>query len=399
MFVEFFYFLRSRGLPVSVTEWLTLMEALADSHAGESLTGFYFLSRAICVKNESLYDLWDQCFLAFFHGAESPPEVTDEVLEWLKNAKLPKELSPEFMKMLRQMDPEEIKKLFEQRLKEQKERHDGGNKWVGTGGTSPFGNNGTHPDGIRVGGEGKNKSAMSIATKRTFKNLRKDIILDTRQISVALKKLRHLKRDGLQEELDLDWTIDATARNAGDIDLMFRPVKNNNIRLLLLLDVGGSMTPHTRVCERLFSAALGARHFKEVRFYYFHNCPYEVLFTDIERQKSMRTEDVLKELDTSWNLMMVGDAAMNPYELMAPGGSVDYYHHNEEPGIQWLQRINKRFPRNVWINPDPESWWHQVESTRTVRKVFPDMFPMTVTGLEEAVDTLRRKNQRLTESA
>jgi uncharacterized protein with von Willebrand factor type A (vWA) domain len=229
-----------------------------------------------------------------------------------------------------------------------------------------------------------------VASARRFRNLRHDVILDTRQIGVALRQLRKLRRDGVAEELDLEESIDETARNAGDIELVFRAPRKNTVKLLLLMDVGGSMTPYTHLCERLFSAAHAANHFKAFRYYYFHNCPYERLFTDISFGKTEDTKHLLEQLDREWYCMIVGDAAMAPYELTAIGGSVDYFHHNPEPGISWLQRIAERFPRSAWLNPDPVPYWDTTYTTRVIRDIF-SMYPLTLDGLEEAIRDIREK--------
>ena len=335
------------------------------------------------------YDLFDQCFLEHFNGVEAPQEVKDDFFEWLKDAKPPRQLTPEQKELLEALNLKEVRDLFEERLKEQKERHDGGNKWVGTGGTSPFGHGGYNPAGIRVGGEGQHGLAMQIASKRKFRNFRKDLVLDTRQIGVALKKLRQWGREGTREELDIEATIDATGKNAGEIELIFKPERRNTVKLLLLMDVGGSMTYHSQVCELLFSAAYNAAHFKDVRYYYFHNCPYESLYSDIEMEEGKPTQDILRELDDSWFVFVIGDAAMSPYELTEVGGAIDYYHHNSEPGYVWIKRIKDHFPKSVWLNPEPPAYW-RIPSNQIVRKVFPQMFPMTIEGIEDAIKELKR---------
>ena len=284
MFIDLFFLLRQQKIPVSTTEWLTLMKALGDGHGGESLMGFYYLCRAVCVKSESLYDAYDQVFAYYFQGIEIPEKIKDEIYDWLKNAK-----TPDWMKLaqqkLRNLDLEQLRKEFEQRLKEQKERHDGGNHWIGTGGTSPFGHGGHHPGGLRVGGPGMHGSAAQIAEKRRFANLRKDRILDTRSIGLALKRLKNLGKNHERIEFDLDATIQKTAKNAGDVEVVFKSPKENKIKLLLLMDVGGSMTAYSRVCERLFSAANAAHHFKEFRYFYFHNCVYDHCFKALKTKR------------------------------------------------------------------------------------------------------------------
>ncbi|WP_207912297.1 VWA domain-containing protein [Pseudobacteriovorax antillogorgiicola] len=327
--------------------------------------------------------------MEFFHDVEVTQSIKDDFYEWLKEAKPPRHLTEEQKAMMEALNLKEVRDLFEQRLKEQQERHDGGNRWIGTGGASPFGHGGFNPAGIRVGGPGKHGMAMQIAARRQFKNFRKDLVLDTRQIGLALKKLRQWGREGSREELDIEATIDATGKNAGEIELIFKPERRNTVKLLLLMDVGGSMTYHSRVCELLFSAAFNSAHFKQFKHYYFHNCPYETLYSDIEMEEGSQTLDVLRELDDSWFVFVVGDAAMSPYELTEVGGAIDYYHQNTEPGILWVKRIKDHFPRSVWLNPEPRSYW-QIPSNMIVRKVFPEMFPMTIEGIEEAIAELKR---------
>jgi uncharacterized protein with von Willebrand factor type A (vWA) domain len=393
MFIDFLYHLRSYGLKVSSNEWLTLLRALERGHAGESLSKFYYLARAICCRTELDYDAYDRCFAEFFEGVSSSETMQDEFQEWLKNAKPPRVLTDEEKKALEALNLDQLRELFEERMKEQKERHDGGNRWIGTGGTSPFGHGGYNPAGIRVGGEGQHQSALQIASKRMFSNFRKDVIIDTRQIGLALRKLRHWGREGHPDELDLQASIEATGKNAGDISLVFRPERKNNLKLLLLMDVGGSMSYHTRICEQLFSAAHQSVHFKEFRHYYFHNCPYDFLFEDIEQEERTQTKDLLHELDSSWMLICVGDAAMAPYELTEVGGAIDYFQQNAEPGLAWIKRMKKHFPCSVWLNPEPRQYW-QRPSNQLIRQVFPEMFPMSVDGLEEAIDTLKRQKQK-----
>lgn len=390
MFFDFFQHLRARGVPVGLQEWMTLMEALQKGLADESLAGFYALARCIAVKREGDLDLYDRCFAEYFEGVEAPPEVKDELEQWLKDAKLPRALSADELARLKSLDLDELRRQFEERMREQKERHDGGNRWVGTGGTSPFGHGGFHPSGIRVHGEGGARSAIKVAAMRRFRNLRTDVVLDTRQLGLALKRLRKLAREGVTEELDLDATIAATAKNAGDIDLVFHASRKNTVKLALLMDVGGSMTMHTMISERLFSAAHGLNHFKEFRCFYFHNCPYDLVYTDMARRDGVRTLDVLKDMDDSWHLMVVGDAAMSPYELTVPGGCIDYAVHNDEPGLVWLDRLKKTVPRSVWLNPEPAPYW-ALPSTQLVRRVFPEMYELTLAGLESAIEQLARR--------
>ena len=394
MFIGFLYLLRAQGLKITSHEWLTLYQAIARGHAGESLSRFYYLTRAICCRTEWDFDLFDRCFAEFFEGVSPSESLSEDFEQWLKNAKPPRPLTGEEQKALETLSLEELRQQFEERMKQQKDRHDGGNRWIGTGGTSPFGHGGYHPSGIRVGGEGQHQHALQVASRRDFSNLRKDIVIDTRQIGLALRKLRLWVREGHPDELDLDGTIEATGRNAGDIQLVFRPERKNHMKLLLLMDVGGSMTYHARLCEQLFSAAHQAAHFKKFEPLYFHNCPYEYLFRDIAHREKILTKDLLATYDASWMLIMVGDAAMSPFELTEVGGSVDYYHRNDEPGLEWIQRLKKHFPSSVWLNPEPKEAWMR-PSNQLIRSVFPDMFPLTLDGLDDAIDRLKSLKLRL----
>ena len=385
-FIGFFEFLREVGLPVAITEWLTFVEAMAKGHARASLGGTYNLGRAIMVKREGHLDLYDRAFATYFHGVENAFELDDKLWEWLENPKLPKLLSEEELAKLQALDLDALRRLLEERMREQKERHDGGNKWVGTGGTSPFGHGGTHPTGVRIGGSGGGRSAVQVAEDRQFQNLRSDRVIDTRQIGAALARLRRLGTGEGPEELDIDESIQKSAREA-EIDLVFRPPRENRVKLLLLMDVGGSMDPHANLCERMFSAAHAASHFKAFRSYYFHNCVYEKLYTDMEQFQGEPTEDVLKSVDNTWTVVVVGDAWMSPYELTHVGGAVTYSHQNSIPGIAWLRRLTEKMPKAAWLNPEGRHLWH-APSIDLVRHVFP-MFELTMDGLTSAVDHLR----------
>ncbi len=395
MFVDFFYHLRGYGLKVTITEWLALMRALAIGYSRADLHVFYNLARCLMVKREADFDNYDRAFASFFMGVENHFDISDELLEWLSNPKLPRELTDEERAKLQALDLDELRERFKEVLDEQKERHDGGNRWIGTGGMSPFGHGGEHPTGVRIGGAGGGRSAVQVATDRRFRNLRSDRILDTRQIGLALRRLRKLGKDEGPEELDIDETIDSSARNAGEIDLVFRPPKRNRIKLLLLIDVGGSMDPHTLLCERLFSAAHKANHFKKFEFKFFHNCVYENLYTDISRWKGEPTSRVLKRLDHTWSVCLVGDAWMSPYELTHTGGAIDYYHSNQVTGLDWLRKFRDRCPNSIWLNPEPLRIWN-APTIHLIRQVFP-MFELTIDGLTEGIDVLRgiRPNRAL----
>jgi uncharacterized protein with von Willebrand factor type A (vWA) domain len=386
MFIDFFYHLRSFGLKVSTTEWLAVVEALAGGHARADLGTFYHLARALTIKRETDYDTYDRAFASYFAGVESAIDISDELLKWLEDPK-PPEISEEDRAKLKAFDLDELESRFRQLLEEQRERHDGGNRWIGTGGTSPFGHGGEHPGGIRVGGGGGGRTAVQVAGERRFRNLRSDRILDTRQIGVALRRLKRLDRAEGPEELDLDESIDASARGGGEIELVFAPPRRNRIKLLLLMDVGGSMDPYSHLCERLFSAAHAANHFKKFEYRFFHNCVYERLYTDMFYMKGELTSEVLKRLDHTWSVIFVGDAWMAPTELTHANGAITYSHRNRVTGLKWLERLRERVPNSIWLNPEPQLRWNE-PTIRLIRTVFP-MYELTLDGLAEAIDVLR----------
>lgn len=393
MFINFFYHLRAHGVPVTPTELFTLLDALAYGLVGESLERFYTLGRAILIKRVEHYDLWDVAFAEFFRdqafGVHITDAITDELLSWLNDPKAMRALTQDERAALKALNLDELRRQFEKRLLEQTERHDGGSHWIGTGGTSPFGHGGTNPAGVRVGGEGKSRSAVQVATARRFKNLRSDLRLDVRQISAALRKLRVLTRRGVANELDLDGTVEATAKNAGDLELHWQAPRKNRVKLLLLMDVGGSMTPYTRLCSELFSAAHQASHFQSFESYYFHNCPYEVVYKDMSRRKGVPFGEVLNNLNAQWKCIIVGDAAMAPGELMYVGGAIDLYQLNVRTGISWLREIKEVMPSSVWLNPDPVRYWNTSFTARKIQEIF-SMKALTLEGLDEAVQELRR---------
>ncbi len=386
MFVGFFYHLRDHGLKASTTEWLSLVQALASGHARANLNTFYHLARALLVKRETDYDTYDRAFASYFSGIESQLDISDELLKWLEDPVLP-QLSDEDRAKLEAFDLDELQRRFRDLLREQTERHDGGNRWIGTGGTSPFGHGGEHPSGFRLGGSGGGRSAVQVAGERRFRNLRSDRILDTRQIGVALRRLKRLDKDDGPEELDLDQSIDKSARGGGEIELVFAPPRRNRVKLLLLMDVGGSMDPYTHLCERLFSAAHAANHFKKFEYRFFHNCVYERLYTDMLSMRGELTAEVLKRLDHTWNIIFVGDAWMAPTELTNLAGAISYHHRNATTGLAWLKRIRERVPNSVWLNPEPVIRWNE-PTIRLIRGVFP-MYELTLDGLTEAIDVLR----------
>jgi uncharacterized protein with von Willebrand factor type A (vWA) domain len=386
LFLEFFYLLRRSGIPVTTREWLTFVEALDKGLVAASLDRFYAIGRATMVKNERHYDLFDQCFTHFFLGADPPHALVKAVDEWLENPLPLPDLSPEELAAMEKLDLDELTRRFEETLREQNERHDGGSKWVGTGGRSPYGHSGVNPSGMRVGGEGRSRSAVQIAAQRRFRDYRADLVLDTRQIGVALRKLRKLGRNELRTELDLDDTIEATAKNCGDLEIVMRPPRDNELKLLLLMDVGGSMDPFALLVSRLFSAAHAASHFREFHAMYFHNCVYEQVYKSARLMDGMGTVELTRWLAPDTRLVVVGDAHMAPYELTARNGAIDYFQNNDEPGFVWLERLKKHFTHSVWLNPlSKRTWGHP--TINLVSQIFP-MFELTLEGLEEAVKRL-----------
>jgi len=388
MFLDLFYGLRAEKVPVSIQEWLALVSAMEKGlHAG-SLLRFYHVARACLIKSEANQDAFDRVFATVFKGVEGAVPVTDELMDWLKNAKEFPPLTAEQLEMLKSLTSLELMEQLRRTLAEQKERHDGGDRWVGTGGRSPHGHSGTHPTGIRVGGEGRNRSAMKVAESRQYIGYRTDITLDTRQMMTALRTLRSLTRTGLETELDVDDTIDATCRNAGEIEMKFRPPRRNEVRLLLLLDVGGTMDPYTALVGRLLSALKQGQALRDFRFYYFHNCIYDRVYNHpwLRRQDSVPLQQLFRELDTRWKVMVVGDAAMHPGELLHPWGSIDHGMAIESTGADWLHALRNHYAKSVWVNPDPPNQWGG-HTTQVIKKIFP-MFHLSVQGLEDAVRVL-----------
>ncbi|MGC6399257.1 vWA domain-containing protein [Sphingomonas sp. FW199] len=391
MFHGFIDALRAAGIQASLKEHLILLEALEQDVIDRTPEQFYFLARATFVKDEGLIDRFDQVFARIFRGAAGPALPPEAVLpeEWLR-AVAEAFLTPEEMARVKALGSwDEIMETLRQRLAEQQERHEGGSKWIGTGGTSPFGNGGYNPEGVRIGGEGKQGRAVKVWEAREFRNLDNSRELGTRNIKLALRRLRRFAREGAAEELDLDATISGTARQ-GWLDVRLRPERHNAVKLILMLDVGGSMDPHIRLVEELFSAATS--EFKHLEFYYFHNCPYESVWKDNRRRTSERisTLDLLHRFGPDHKLVLVGDAAMSPYELTHPGGSVE--HFNEEAGITWLGRLTGMWKSAAWINPVAEEHWGYSHSTRLIRDAMRDrMYPLTLAGLDDAMRELSRR--------
>ncbi len=395
-FVPFLYELRARKVKVGAQEALALAKALAFGLHDSSLDGFYHVARAICVHRESDLDKFDEAFLAHFKGiTTSSMELVDELEKWLKDPANRKELTAEELMQLESLDMEALKKLFEQRMREQKERHEGGNRWIGSGGTSPFGQNGANPSGLRVGQQGGGRSAMGIADARKFRPYRSDLLLDIRQIEVALRKLRAFQREGQPDELDIDGTIDATAKNAGELEIVTRPPRKSNVRVLLLMDVGGSMDPHAQLVSRLFSAAKRASNIRALRTYYFHNCVYGRLYETERFTDPTQVDDLLHEVGPEWKLVVVGDAAMHPAELLG-AGDYEYYatgHHGPaQTGFKWLTKLNDHFRRSAWLNPDPPSYWRG-GTAEQIGSVF-SMFHLTLDGLGDAITHLSKGDIR-----
>lgn len=391
MFLNFLDELRTAGIAASMKEHLLLLEALDAEVIDRSTEDFYYLARATYVKDEGLLDRFDQVFAKVFRGLETRYGTTaaDIPADWLK-AVAQKYLTPEEMAKIESLGSwDEIMETLKQRLAEQEGRHQGGNKWIGTGGTSPYGNGGYNPEGVRIGGESTHKRALKVWEQRDFRNLDNTRELGTRNIKVALRRLRRFAREGAADELDIDGTIDGTARQ-GWLDVRMRPERRNAVKVLLFLDVGGSMDPWVKLCEELFSAATS--EFKNLEFFYFHNCPYEGLWKDNRRRFQERTPtmEVLHKFGHDYKLVFVGDASMSPYEITYPGGSVE--HFNEEAGATWVQRLTTTYPAAVWLNPIPEAQWGYTQSIQILRQLMADrMYPLTLAGLDAAMRELTRK--------
>lgn len=389
IFLPFFYRLRAHGLKVTPQQWLTLVEGLARGLHGSSLVGFYSLARGIMVRDESELDDFDLCFAAHFAGAGAEAAAIDrEVWEWLSNPVAPFAIDPEWRRVLDAVDVELLRAEFEKRLAEQTERHDGGNHWIGTGGTSAFGHSGGHPGGIRVGGDHGAGTAVQVAAERRYQEHRKDRVLDTRQLGVALRKLRALERIGTAEELDVPDTIDRTARSGGELELVFKRPKENRLGLVLAIDIGGSMWPFRELVDTLFSAAHQARHFKHFDHLYFHNCIYERIYGNAGFSEKIPLAELFRRFDRDTRLVLVGDAYMYPGELTDRYGAVDWTERNERPGEEYLRLLREHFTHCAWLNPMVEASW-DAPSIRIVRRIFP-MYPLTVAGVERlAVDLAR----------
>jgi uncharacterized protein len=387
--IDFFFTLKDAKIPVSIKEFLVLLEALQKGVIRQSLDDFYFLARTTLVKDEAHYDKFDQAFGRYFKGIELLFDKLPEIpLEWLQQ-RMERELTPEQKAAIEKFGYDKLMDRLKQLLEEQKEKHEGGSKWIGTGGTSPFGHGGTNPEGIRIGGESRNRSAVKVWEARAYRDYDAERELGTRNIKVALRRLRKFAREGLDEELALDDTIRATANNAGYLDIRMQPERKNNIKVLMLLDVGGTMDDHIARTEELFSAA--RTEFKNMEFFYFHNCVYDYLWKNNRRRHAERfpTWDILRKYPPDTKLIFVGDATMSPYEILQPGGSVEYT--NEEAGAAWLQRFTSVFPKFIWLNPEPEGLWQYRQSVSIIRQLMNNrMFPVTIDGLERGMRLLSK---------
>ena len=391
MLIDFFLKLKSAKVPVTTKEYLMLIEGMQKGVVNSSIDDFYYFSRTCLVKDEANFDKFDRAFGEYFKGVEAIMGVEADIpLEWLrKQAEL--NLSPEEKAKIEAMGGwEKLMETLKKRLEEQKGRHQGGSKWIGTGGTSPYGAYGYNPEGVRIGQEGsRNRSAVKVWDQREYQNLDDQVELGTRNIKIALRRLRRFARDGAPEELDLDGTIASTARKAGMLDILMRPERHNKIKVLLFFDIGGSMDDHIKLCQEMFSAA--KTEFKHMEYFYFHNCLYDYVWKDNRRRHSERTPtvDILHKYGHDYKLIFVGDATMSPYEILQPGGSIEY--SNDEAGAVWMRRMLDVYPKAVWLNPEPEQLWPYRQSISVIRELMEArMYPITIEGLERAMRYLSK---------
>ena len=390
MLIDFFLKLKSHKLPVSIKEYLTLLEAMQLGVIGPSVDDFYYLSRSALVKDEANFDKFDRAFAEFWQGVETIPGIEAQIpLEWLlKQVELT--LTDEEKKQIEALGGwEKLMETLKQRLEEQKGRHQGGNKWIGTGGTSPFGAYGYNPEGIRIGQDkSRNRSAVKVWDQREYRNLDDSVELGTRNIKVALRRLRKFAREGAPDEFDLENTITSTARKAY-LDIHMRPERRNTVKVLMLLDIGGTMDDHVKMCEELFSAS--KTEFKHFEHYYFHNCLYDFVWKDNRRRHAERTRtwDILHKYGHDYKVIFVGDATMSPYEILQPGGSIEYF--NEEPGALWIKRVTDIYSKCIWLNPEPEEIWPYRQSIQVMKELMGGrMYPTTIAGLERAMKVLAK---------
>ena len=391
MLIDFFLKLRQAKVPVTTKEYLMLIEGMQKGVVGSSIDDFYYFSRTCLVKDEANFDKFDRAFGEYFKGVEAIMGVEADIpLEWLrKQAEL--NLSAEEKARIEAMGGwEKLMETLKKRLEEQKGRHQGGSKWIGTGGTSPYGAYGYNPEGVRIGQEGsRNRSAVKVWDQREYQNLDDQVELGTRNIKIALRRLRRFARDGAPEELDLDGTISSTAKRAGMLDILMRPERHNKVKVLLFFDIGGSMDDHIKLCQEMFSAA--KTEFKHMEYFYFHNCLYDYVWKDNRRRHSERTPtvDILHKYGHDYKLIFVGDATMSPYEILQPGGSIEY--SNDEAGAVWLRRMLDVYPKAVWLNPEPEQLWPYRQSISVIREIMESrMYPITIEGLERAMRYLSK---------
>ena len=391
MLIDFFLKLRQAKVPVTTKEYLMLVEGMQKGVVGSSIDDFYYFSRTCLVKDEANFDKFDRAFGEYFNGVQAVMGVEADIpLEWLrKQAEL--NLTPEEKAKIEAMGGwEKLMEEFKKRLEEQKGRHQGGSKWIGTGGTSPYGAYGYNPEGIRIGQEGsRNRSAVKVWDQREYRNLDDQVELGTRNIKIALRRLRRFARDGAPEELDLDNTISSTAKKAGMLDILMRPERHNKVKVLLFFDIGGSMDDHIKLCEEMFSAA--KTEFKHMEYFYFHNCLYDYVWKDNRRRHSERTRtvEIMHKYGHDYKLVFVGDATMSPYEILQPGGSIEY--SNDEAGAVWMRRMLDVYRKAVWLNPEPEQLWPYRQSISIIREIMESrMYPITIEGLERAMRYLSK---------
>ena len=391
MLVNYFNCLREHGVPVTIREQMDLLAALDKNIVFADTQDFYYLSRTVMVKDEKYFDRFDRAFGAFVNGLDSVEGLLEALIpeEWLRS---------EFFKQLSDEEKAQIESLggldklieeFRKRLEEQKKQHQGGNKWIGTGGTSPYGNSGYNPEGIRIGGQSTHRRAVKVWERRDYRNLDDSVELGTRNIKIALRRLRRFAREGAADELDLDDTIRSTARNAGMLDVKMVPERHNAVKVLLFFDSGGSMWRYVQTCEELFSAT--RTEFKHLEYFYFHNFIYESVWRDNHRRHSERvsTMDLLHRYPRDYKVIFVGDASMSPYEISSVGGSVE--HYNDEPGWTWMTRILENWQKVIWLNPEPQEHWEYTQSNLIIRELLSDqMYPLTVKGIEEGMAALGR---------
>jgi hypothetical protein len=394
LFLQFFFLLRAKGLSVTLNEWLTLIEAMDKGLAGSSLTGFYHLCKSILVKSETEFDKFDAVFAEYFRGISTPEDLPDEFWKWLNEDVRERDINDKTVMDDFLLELDELLKRFQERMEEQKERHDGGNYWIGTGGTSTMGHSGYNERGIRAGGESRHKSAVQVAGERHFKDFRQDTILDIRQFQVAFRKLRQYssRMEGDRTVLDIDQTVDKTCDSGGMLKIVYDKPRKNTVKLLLLIDSDGSMMPYSQLCNRLFQAASKSNHFKDMKVYYFHNCIYDYLYTTpvCRRGEWVDTNWVLGNLNSEYKVIFVGDAAMAPFELFRKGGNNVIGLFNEEPGIDWLNKFKRRYKKQIWLNPIEAKYWENLygrETLHEIGEIFP-MFELTLDGLERGIKKL-----------